>query len=680
VTRVLAAIIVALLAPVAARADGEPELPAPSTAPGPPVLETVVVARPVPATTPREDPAAAASVVVPDASPRAIDDLGSLLLEVPGVTVTRTGSLGSFSTLTLRGANPDEVRMYLDGVPLNIAAGGAVDLSTLPLGDVERVEVYRGTTPLAFAESALGGVVSITTRTPGTTRSAARAGVGSFGTTFGDLSGGGRLGRVRLYGGVHAFSALGDYRYNNDMGTPLNPGDDIWGPRGNNDVLQGDGVVRAALTLAGRRTLGLTLLGVGREQGLPGPGSKPTQFVRFSTARALGVLRYESRDDLGPGGRLSAEVFGSEQRDRLFDERDELGLGGPVRRRDATGGQGVGAHASRPFTDWLRAAMVLEGRRETYRPEDELAAIPVGLPARRLVGVAGGEIDVRWPWLDLDIIPSVRAELTRDLVSSRSLVGVPELNAPIDRLLPVWRVGVVRPLGAWGAIKANLGRYGRIPSFLELYGNSTGRLLGNPDLEPERGTNADLGLWIDRRGEHVMVSSRSTLFGSRVDDLIQWQSSSWGQARAGNIARARVWGAEQELRLEPGRWFRLVGQATYLVATDASDNVSRRGKQVPFHPRYRGYLRPEVRMPLPGEWSLAVYADGDLRGQTYADPTNMQPFGTRLLLGAGVTAASVGGRLRVTASAANLTGSRIEDFGDWSLPGRSIYLSLAYGS
>ena len=671
--------IAAVLLASPARAQEPPPLAAGSAAP--PALETVITARPEPVSVPREDRAATASVVVPDDSPRAIDDVGTLLLEVPGVTVTRTGSLGAFSTLTLRGANPDEVRVYVDGVPLGIASGGAIDLSTLPLGDVERIEVYRGTTPLAFGESALGGVVSITTRTPGATRAAARAGMGSFGAAFGDLSAGGRVGRLRLYAGAHALSATGDYAYNNDMGTPLNPGDDIWGPRTNNDVLQADGVVRAALTLSGRRTLGLSLIGFGREQGLPGPGSKPTAYARFATTRAIGILRYESRDDLGPGGRLAGEVFASEQRDRLRDERDELGLGGPARRRDATATQGAGARASRPFGDWLRAALVVEGRRETWRPEDELAAIPVGLPARRLVGVAGAELDVRVPVLDLHVIPSARAEATSDLVSARDRLGVPLATAPIDRVLPVWRLGLVRPIGSAVAIKANLGRYGRIPSFLELYGNGTGRLLGNAELAPERGNNGDVGLWIDHRGERLAVSSRTVAFGALVDDLIQWQSSSWGQARAGNIASARVWGAEQELRLEPGRWFRVVGQLTYLVAKDASDNVSRRGKQIPFHPRYRGYLRPElIRVGLPGGAALSMYVDGDLRGQTYADPANLQPFGTRLLLGAGASVAWMDGRLRLTASAANLTGSRIEDFGDWSLPGRSVYFALGYGT
>ena len=70
------------------------------------------------------DQAATVSVVVPDESPRAYDDLAALLAEVPGVNVVRTGSLGKLTTITLRGFNPDQVRVYVDGVPVNIAAGG----------------------------------------------------------------------------------------------------------------------------------------------------------------------------------------------------------------------------------------------------------------------------------------------------------------------------------------------------------------------------------------------------------------------------------------------------------------------------------------------------------------------------------------------------------------------------
>jgi len=622
--------------------------------------------------------------VAPDDSPRAYDDLGSLLLEIPGVNVVRTGSIGKASTITLRGSNPDQVRVYVDGVPVNIVAGGGVDVSTLPIGDVERVEVYRGSSPLEFGEAALGGIVSITTRTPGATRASARTGAGSFGTMFGDVSGGGRVGRLRLYVGLHGLSAQGDYPYLNKNGTAFNPTDDVWMPRQNNDVQQGDGVARAGVTLTGRRTLDLGVVAFARDEGLPGVGRFPTVSARFRTMRGLGYLRYESRDDLGAGGRLSVQIFASEQRDRLFDAADETGLGGPAVTRDTTTTAGVNAYAARPFGDWARAAFVLQGRHESYQPVNELATVPVGIPARRLAGVAGGEIDLRWPLADLDVIPSARIEAMQDAVSRRDLDGTPIEGTPAQfRRSPILRLGLVRPLadrpGLKVVAKANVGRYARVPSFIELYGNGTALVLGNADLIPEHGTNADAGIWIDRSGPRLGVVSRTTAFASWVDDLIVWQFSSWGQGRADNVARARVLGVEQELRLEIGRRGRLVGQATVLDARDRSDNAAAFGKQLPFHPRYRGYLRPElVQVALPAGLALGAYADADLRTYDYADPANLVDLRSRLLVGCGVTVAWPRARLRVTASAANLTGTRREDVADWALPGRTVFLALAY--
>ena len=586
----------------------------PVVTPGPPARvavdphpndETVVKARSQPASAPRADQSAAASVVAPEDSPRAYDDLATLLIEIPGVNVVRTGSIGKANTITLRGANPDQVRVYVDGVPMNIVAGGGVDMSTLPIGDVERVEVYRGSSPLEFGESALGGIISITTQTPGVTRGGARTGAGSFGTMFGDVTGGGRAGRLRLYAGVHAISAQGDFPYVNDNGTAFNTADDVRLPRPNNDVQQVDGALRAAVALAGRRTLTLGTLAFARDEGLPGPGNAPTMRARFRTMRGLGYLRYESRDDVGAGGRLHAQLYASTQRDRLDDAADESGLGGAAVTRNTTQTAGVNGYATRPFSEWARAAVVLQGRYESYQPVNEALAAPVGVPARRFTAVAGAEIDLRWRWANLDAIPSARIEAMQDAISRRDIMGTPIEGTPVFRRSPVLRLGLVRPLVERPALKidakANLGRYARAPSFIELYGNGTSMVLGNDDLVPEHGTNADVGVWIDRAGERLGVVSRTTAFASWVDDLIQWQYASWGQARADNLGRARILGVEQELRLAFGRWGRLIGQGTFLDARDRSANVAANGNQLPYHARYRGYIRPElVRLGLFG--------------------------------------------------------------------------------
>jgi iron complex outermembrane receptor protein len=649
----------------------EPQVPLQTTVTGAPAAPAVL----------REDRAAAGSVVLPSESPRAYDDLGSLLLQVPGITVTRTGSSQAFASLTLRGSNPDQVQIYVDGVPLDIAEGGGVDVSTLPLGDVERVEVYRGTTPLAFGETALGGIVSITTRTAGMPRASARAGVGSFGTAFGDVSASDRVGRLRLYVGAHLYASQGDYplQYNN---APANPTTGVDTVRQNNDTRDANGVLRGTLSLEGRRTLGLSLIGFARGEGLAGTTVNPALHTRFHTARGLGILQYESRDDLGPGGRLSAEAFVSMERDRLLDPDAEVQKVPDYTFHETTLSIGATAHATRPLSDWGRAGVILGGRRETYTPDDETNAADSGLPARRLIGLAGAELTLFVHRLDLEVIPSARFEAMADTVTGLDTNGQPIPAAPaITRILPTYRLGLVRPVSGAVTLKANVGEYHHAPSFLELYGDGTQRLLGNPGLVAESGTNADLAVWIDRPGARVSLVSRTTLFGALAQNLITWQLTSGGPSRAENLSSARIYGVEQELQLEAGRHARLVAQGTYLVAQDESNIPAYQGKQIPHHPRLFAYARPEMAgVGLPYGMELGAYVDASVLVGAYDDRSNLYPVPDEVLIGAGASLSRPRSGLRLTFSALNLTDSSTWNFTTFPLPGRTVFVSLAYDS
>ncbi|HET6284595.1 MAG TPA: TonB-dependent receptor [Polyangia bacterium] len=673
------------LAAVAAGQPAEVPHPAPAPAPieplpSPPPYETVVTAGP-PVAQPLHDQAAAATVVLPADSPRARDDLGDLLMEVPGVTITRSGGLGAFATISLRGSNPDEVRIYIDGVPMNVAAGGSVDLSTLPLGDVERVEVYRGTTPIAFAESALGGIISITTRTPGTPHASVRVGNGSFGNSFADASGGGRWRRLRLYAGLHALRASNDFLYRSDNGTVVDPSDDMTLPRQNNQLAQGDGVVRAAIDLPGRREISVGLLGIWRRQGLSGLGIYPTREAAFVTARGLAHMSYESRSDLGDSSRLRAQVFFSAERDEFSDRLREVG-GIPAVTHDTIMGLGSTVTAAKTAAPWARLAAIIEGRRETFQPINDIDPTPVGVPAGRLVGAVGAEVDLWWRRLALDIIPSARLETVRDVVTGRDLLFARQRPAsdPVVHVLPVLRLGLVRPVSSWMALKANAGRYARVPSFSELYGDS-GRQLGNPELRPEVGWNADAGVSFRASGTGADLDARSIAFGARVDDLIGWESTTAGPSRALNLSRARIWGLEQELRVRIGRRFRLTGQATYTDARDVGDVASRRGRQLPAHPRYHAYLRPELRNLFEGRRVVAgAYVEADLSSGAFRDSNNQSPIPTRLLVGGGLLVDVPHAGLRLTVSAQNLGDSRINDITGYPVPGRLVFASLMWSS
>ena len=118
---------------------------------------------------------------------------------------------------------------------------------------------------------------------------------------------------------------------------------------------------------------------------------------------------------------------------------------------------------------------------------------------------------------------------------------------------------------------------------------------------------------------------------------------------------------------------------TVLDARDRSANTAAYDNQLPFQPRYRGYLRPELgRVPLPAGLELGAYVDAEARAHDFEDPANLLDLQTRLLLGCGVTLGVPRARLRVTASGVNLTNTQRVDITNWILPGRAFFVALAY--
>lgn len=89
--------------------------------------------------------------------------LVELLSGVPGVIVNTNGAPTGLATLSLRGAASRQVRINLDGVPLNQATNGVVDLSGIPLSLVERIEINRTTAGILAGSAAVGGTVNIVT-------------------------------------------------------------------------------------------------------------------------------------------------------------------------------------------------------------------------------------------------------------------------------------------------------------------------------------------------------------------------------------------------------------------------------------------------------------------------------------------------------------------------------------
>jgi vitamin B12 transporter len=94
--------------------------------------------------------------------------VSDLLSRTPGVTVTRNGGVGGSTQVRIRGAETDQTAVLIDGVKLNdpSTTGGGYNFATLLAGDVDRIEVLRGPQSTLWGSQAIGGVVSMITKTP----------------------------------------------------------------------------------------------------------------------------------------------------------------------------------------------------------------------------------------------------------------------------------------------------------------------------------------------------------------------------------------------------------------------------------------------------------------------------------------------------------------------------------
>jgi vitamin B12 transporter len=90
--------------------------------------------------------------------------LDDALRNIPGVSVQKSGGYGKLSTMTIRGANSNQVLILVDGVRVSSPTLGQTDLSDISPDLIERVEVIRGGQSTLYGADAIGGVVNIITK------------------------------------------------------------------------------------------------------------------------------------------------------------------------------------------------------------------------------------------------------------------------------------------------------------------------------------------------------------------------------------------------------------------------------------------------------------------------------------------------------------------------------------
>jgi iron complex outermembrane recepter protein len=147
---------------------------------------------------------------------RSIPDL---LRNEEGIVVRDLLGTGKTAQVDLRGfgeSAPSNVLVLVDGRRVNEIELSGVDWTQIPLENIERIEILRGTGSVLYGDNAVGGVINIITKIPSHKPSfTAGADLGSYGMHGERFSLSGGQGKFAglLYGN---YESTNGYRENND--------------------------------------------------------------------------------------------------------------------------------------------------------------------------------------------------------------------------------------------------------------------------------------------------------------------------------------------------------------------------------------------------------------------------------------------------------------------------------
>ncbi len=119
--------------------------------------------------------------------------LTDVLYHVTGVQMDITGGPGSISGALIQGSDTRHVQVMIDGVSLNNLSDNIADIGSIPVQQIQRIEIVKGPASSSWG-SALGGIINIITKSPDPDRKAggmASASIGerNTGDYRGELSG-----------------------------------------------------------------------------------------------------------------------------------------------------------------------------------------------------------------------------------------------------------------------------------------------------------------------------------------------------------------------------------------------------------------------------------------------------------------------------------------------------------
>jgi len=523
-----------------------------------------------------------------DIARRATIGVDEAIARLPGVQIL-DGQINIRGSSGFTKGLGSRVLLLVDGVPANQGDRGGIDWDLLPVTEVERVEVLKGTGSALYGSAALGGVVNVITR---------------------DLPDRPQL-RARLLGGGYADPARALWRW------------------------RSSGAVFGGVDLSLSRPVGpLKLLVSGGILG--NQGYRENNDDR----RAHALAKLEYADGAGMRAELLAAAAHEDHGNVVFwcvhGQCADSGLAyQPFRVDSTTLGDRVRSDKLLMHATARRIVgtdLALHGRLSWYRThfQDAFRTDSESATADRL----GTEIGMEWhPGSGRVVNAAMEAtysDVTSDLFGNHSQTelawdaesesalggaGHATLGARIDAIAVDgvgWTaVASPRVAATWrlpfALLRASLGRGFRAPSLAERFTSTSAqgiRVIPNPNLSNETSWSGELG-GASQASRHVVLDA--AVFWNQYRDLIEPALVTGGtEIQFANVTRARVMGLDLSARaagLAGGHLGATLGY-TLLDARDLTLDLP-----LAFRPRHQATVSADWLVELGGAGELVAGFD-----------------------------------------------------------------------
>jgi len=489
--------------------------------------------------------------------PQQIDEVLSI---VPGIFIQNYGGLGGMKSLSIRGTSSSQSVVMLEGIRMNSAQNGMIDLSTIPVSFLESIEVTRTGASALYGANAVGGAINLRISKEKIPNSSFTLERSSFDTYTANGTFGVGFDNGYISTSLSTVNSRGNYPFlHNEFGSTTIV------QRDNGDFTQHSGIVQGSFSPSLQSTISSVVIVTDSDRGVPGAvvqGSVEFKNARLSERNYFGAIFY--KQSVNESLSISSSIW-SRNNSFLYTDPEATLLGpNGIRTQYTAFDLGTKSTIEKAFLNGSSIQTELE-LLTTNLVGFSLQDASNIQPSRNSVSFSVQYSSTEYLLLRIPFM--VFSGLRFDYISDQ--------NNAVSPL-----VSIQLPISTEFKIRTSYSYNYRAPSFNELYYLN----YGNKNLVSERSHSLTVGV------ESLLnkyFSSSIDFFSLRTSNLILSIPNSPVSWSAQNIGTVNNYGIEFSSKMSPiPSILTLSTSLTYQNVVDITENSLTNGLRVPYTPNF----------------------------------------------------------------------------------------------